>query len=346
MRMGLLLSGVLLACSTPGPGAGLPDAGDVGEPADAAPAQAPSPPSQLQHWVTGDPVDAVVTPTGPGLFLAGGGADVDAGFLWMASHAAGGDMVVIRASGSDGYNDYLYSELGGFDSVETLLLDRRELADDPYVAWVLAHAEAIFIAGGDQWRYIEAWTGTEVQSALADAWSRGAIIGGTSAGCAVLGELAFSAENGTVYSSEALEDPFNEYMTLERGFFRAPPIRGLITDTHFGARDRMGRLLGFLARINADGWYREPVGLGIDEATALLVEADGAAEVVGSGSVYAVFASGSADVCEPGTALSFTKLSYVELGAGDSIQLPSGETSAQAESISVVDGAVSPSDPY
>jgi cyanophycinase-like exopeptidase len=108
----------------------------------------------------------------------------------------------------------------------------------------------------------------------------------------------------------------------------------------------MGRLLGFLARINADGWYREPVGLGIDEATALLVEADGAAEVVGSGSVYAVFAGGAADICEPGTALSFTKLSYVELGAGDSIQLPSGETSAQAESISVVDGAVSPSDPY
>jgi cyanophycinase len=47
-------------------------------------------------------------------------------------------------------------------------------------------------------------------------------IGGTSAGMAVLGEVVFTAENNTIWSSEALEDPFHWRMKLERDFLRIP----------------------------------------------------------------------------------------------------------------------------
>tara|TARA_R110002096_G_scaffold42143_3_gene113576 strand:- start:58471 stop:59541 length:1071 start_codon:yes stop_codon:yes gene_type:complete len=325
-------------------------AGDAGPSIDAAnsldAAAAPTAPSALVHWITGDADDAVVVPTGPALFLAGGGSDQDEGFAWAAELAPQGDLVVLRTSGSDGYNDYLYSDIGGFNSVETLLVDTRALAEDAYVAWTIEHAEVIFMAGGDQWTYLNTWRGTAVQTALAEAWERGAVIGGTSAGCAVLGEFAFSAENDTVYSSEALADPYNEFMTLERGFLAYPLLAGVITDTHFGARDRMGRLAGFLARIITDGLHANPIGLGIDEATAVLVSSDGSARVIGNGSVYLLSATAAPSQCESGLPLSFAGLTYRVLNNGDTLSLPSGTSSATSLPLSIDEGVMTPANPY
>ncbi len=59
----------------------------------------------------------------------------------------------------------------------------------------------------------------------------GGVIGGTSAGLHILSEVLFTAQNGTVYPEEALEDPFNQYMTLEDDFLNLMP--GLIFDSHF-----------------------------------------------------------------------------------------------------------------
>ena len=81
--------------------------------------------------MTGEDSDAEVTPLGPGLILMGGGGEPDEAFEWWRNLLAAGDVVVLRASGSDGYNDYLFEEIGGVDSVETLLVDSVELANDP-----------------------------------------------------------------------------------------------------------------------------------------------------------------------------------------------------------------------
>ncbi|MCP4445363.1 MAG: hypothetical protein GY811_08470 [Myxococcales bacterium] len=48
----------------------------------------------------------------------------------------------------------------------------------------------------------------------------------------------------------------------------------------------MGRLATFLARILEDGLSTSPIGIGIDEATALVIDGDGTGEVIGAGSVY------------------------------------------------------------
>ena len=118
---------------------------------------APTPPQELVWYRTGSDDDAGVEPAGPALVLMGGGPDVDEAFQWWNAYINGGDVVVLRTSGSDGYNDYLYHQIGAVNSVETLVVDRRSLADDPYVAYRLQRAEAIFMAGGDQATYLESW---------------------------------------------------------------------------------------------------------------------------------------------------------------------------------------------
>ena len=66
---------------------------------------------------------------------------------------------------------------------------------------------------------------------------------------AILGEFVFAALNGTVYSSEALNNPYNFKITVETNFLIIPVLERIITDSHFAQRDRMGRLVVFLARI-------------------------------------------------------------------------------------------------
>lgn len=276
----------------------------------------------------------------------GGGSDVAAAFAWARDGAPGGDVVVLRTSGSDGYHSFLLDDIGGFDSVETLLVDERSHADSPYVAWAIAHAELVFLAGGDQWTYVDNWKGTAVETGLEAAWERGAYVGGTSAGLAILGEIAFSAENGTVLSSEALADPYRAEIALEREMLAFPPLASVITDSHFAERDRMGRLVAFLARAIEDGWTTRAVGIGVDEATAMLVDADGSASVVGAGAAHVVIADHAPETCAAGTPLVFTNLTLRHVRAGDTATLPSGDASTAAIVLSASNGALVPTSPY
>lgn len=304
-------------------------------------------PADLVDYVTGNDADADVAPAGPGLILMGGGTDVDAAFLWWKPKLAGGDVVVLRASGADGYNDYLFTDIGGVDSVQTMLVTTTALADDPWVADRIAKAEGIFVAGGDQAVYVEAWKGTALEDAIHAAYGRGAVIGGTSAGCDVLSSVVFSALNDTVYSDEALADPYNRFMTLEADFLGFPPTTPTVLDTHFHERDRMGRLVGFMARALQDGLVRDIRGVGIDEATALVVDGSGHAEVLGAGHVYVVDAASPPASCVAGQPLGWSGLSLVRLGAGDAIDLPLGPATGGVPSVlAVSSGVTSPADPY
>lgn len=316
------------------------DSGTTGEPDEPRPPA----PAGMSLWITGNPEDADVDPTGPGVVLMGGGPDVDEAFAWWGDHIAGGDVVVIRTSGADGYNDYLFG-FGNADSVETMLVT-AEFADDPYVRWTLRHAEAIFLAGGDQATYLEGWMGTGVQSGIHEAWDRGAVVGGTSAGLAVLGPFVYAAYNDSVYSYEALEDPYNYYMTMEQGFLALSLLDGVITDSHFGERDRMGRLIGFLARIHADGWARSAIGIGVDEDTAVVVGPDGAGTVIGSGHVYVVHALQPPQTCEAGVPLAYDGLEYFALSAGDTLAFPGAQPQIPGEPIAAASGVTIPADPY
>jgi cyanophycinase len=337
----------LAACGSPAPATTDAAPGDTLADSASLPdaATPPAPPPGLTRWLVGDPADRVTTARA-GVILMGGGTDVDEAFAWQRERIGGGDIVVLRASGADGYNDYLFTDIGGADSVETLLVDTRALALEPYVAWQLAHAEAIFLAGGDQAVYVAAWGGTPVAEALAAAWARGAVIGGTSAGCAFLAGHVYSASAGSVLSSEALDDPYDPRVTLVREVVALPPLAGTVTDTHFAARDRMGRLLAFTARTMADGWATRPLGLGIDERTALLVDEHGEATVVGSGSVYMIAPPQAPERCTAGQPLAWADVPLHELRAGDTVTLPAGTTAVAPRTLSASDGVLSPANPY
>ena len=305
-----------------------------------------NPPAALQRWIVGREADAAVTPLGPGLILMGGGPDVDEAFLWWRPKIAGGDVVVLRASGSNGYNDYLYTEIGGADSVETLVVDTRALAEDRWVAERVEQAEGIFIAGGDQAVYLSAWRGTALQAALTRAWNRGAVIGGTSAGCAILGDFIFSAARSTIHSDEALADPFDPRLTLESEFLATSLIPGLITDTHFYARDRMGRLVAFVSRLRHDGESASPLGVGIDEATALVIDASGEAEVLGSDYVYVLDGSRPPLVCEAGLPLKTDVMPYTRLAPGDRFTPLTGQGLIFDRTLRATAGALEAEDLY
>jgi hypothetical protein len=115
-----------------------------------------------EYYVDGNP-DDVTTPTSAGLLLAGGNTDVAAAMQWMINKSGGGDFVVIRCTGTDAYNPWIYKQLGGVDSCETIIFLSSEACSDPFVIEKIRNAEALFIAGGDQWDYVSMWKGSKLK---------------------------------------------------------------------------------------------------------------------------------------------------------------------------------------
>jgi cyanophycinase len=233
----------------------------------------------------GAPKRARSAPLGPGLILMGGGRDVDAAFAWMHDTIAGsptrrfGDVVVLRASGDNDYDSYIYG-LARFDSVRTLLIPNCSRPETVLAAAkVIGRADALFFAGGNQANYV-IWKGTPIGDAVRALYARGGVVGGTSAGEAILGQYVFDAvaegEKDTT-SRNALADPYERLMSFTADFLAFPPLRNVITDQHFATRSRFGRLAVFMARQIADGKTPGPLvhGVGVDEGSAVVVDKRG-----------------------------------------------------------------------
>jgi cyanophycinase len=276
--------------------------------------------SSYKYKRVGSELDAQ-THTDPGIAMMGGGADLDEAFRWLCGKAHGGDFLIVRAAGKDDYNKYV-NKLCQMNSVATLIIPNRKAAEEPRVAKIIRQATVIFIAGGDQSRYIDFWKGTPVQEALNAHLTTGKPIGGSSAGLAVLAQFVYGALDNTpneadLTSHEVLADPYSKRVTLVRDFLTVPGLDNMLTDSHFAKRDRMGRSLGFLARIAADGWSKSPREIALDEKSALLVEVDGRAKVVGTGQgAYFLQLTNSPDVCKPGQPLTVQNVSVYHAPTG------------------------------
>ncbi len=303
-----------------------------------------APRARYDYYLTGNAADAGGE-TQFGIGLMGGGTDVDALFTWMGERAGGGDFVVIRASGADGYNQYVF-DLAPFDSVETLVLKNRAASSDTFVLQTILNAEALFIAGGDQSNYVNYWKGTPVEEAIHTLAARGVPIAGTSAGTAILSEFIYAAQRQSVTSSEALADPFSRNITLDRDFLALPHMQGIITDQHLIERDRLGRTLTFMARIVADGWAAESKAIAIDRETAVLVDGDsGEAIIVANAdhpTPHAYFIRGGApQVVEPKTPLTYMNLDVQRGSPGSTFRLGTWTgTGLASYTLHVADGVI------
>lgn len=279
----------------------------------------------LTQYLTGSDADAVVPMQGPALLLAGGGADQLPAMQWLIDQVRGCsgcdkriDMVVLRASGADGYNT-LFQDFKGLDSLETLLIQERAAALNPAVAERISQAEVVFFAGGDQCQYLKLFAGTPVQKALQSLYARGGGIGGTSAGLAIQGGLIYDGCSGSITSETALANPFDGQISFSPGLFAWPMLAHTLTDTHFSQRDRMGRLAVFLARGRQPGGVTR--GLAVDEATALGVDKGGKALVFGAHHAYLLAPAGPPAMLQTAQPLSWAGLRLWRFSAGDSIDL-------------------------
>ncbi len=276
--------------------------------------------AEYKYFRTGDAAD-VQTKTQAGFVLLGGGTDIDRAFQWMCERSGGGDVLVLRATGDDEYNPYIQG-LCHVNSVATLVLPNRAAAEDPFAAEAIRHAEAVFIAGGDQANYINFWVGTPVQKALNDALARHVPIGGTSAGLAVLGEFVYSAQGdapdgAALTSAEVLPNPFDRRVTIVRQFVDIPLLKDVITDTHFSVRNRLGRTLVFMARILQDGKAQRVRDIAVDQRAGVLLDPDGTGTVVGEGFAYFLEATHAPQVCKPNTPLTFRGITVRSLHANE-----------------------------
>ena len=317
--------------------------------------------------------DAVAVPTG-GALLAGGGRDDDAAMTAAIAASGRGDAVVLRMDDTKGaYAPYLVSlgaasttevvfdATNGNDSVDGAnLVALRALADSAYIERLLARAELVFFAGGNQTKYVDVFTNTRLSRGVDALVARGGVVGGTSAGMHVLAGVVHTPRGpgNSVTSSAALRDPYLKIgevpgtasLDFSPSPFRVPGLESFVLDTHFAQRGRLGRSAVFLARELRDGLATVSTarGLACDEGTAVFVERSGKARVFGpgTGGLTMLIPAAAPDRCQDNLTLDWrTELDLVRVQGSDtlpaSFDLRTTSGDAVKTKLSVKDGVLS-----
>jgi cyanophycinase-like exopeptidase len=175
-------------------------------------------------------------------------------------------------------------------------------------------AEGVWFLGGDQWRYVQLFKDLvnhvptyAAQQIAAKNNGNQAVVGGTSAGLAILGDYVYASQYGGISSEEILDNLYstnyvrNNQADIQQNIFNLSELVNVITETHFtdpGKQDftryyRLGRYVSFLATIDAGIAGISPNasihGLAVDDGTALWVDSAGNAQVLGMKQVWFAF---------------------------------------------------------
>jgi cyanophycinase len=272
----------------------------------------------------------------PGYLMVIGGADrldpegrLARMFLHLADRAQANtdlrDIVLISTATrhpeiltQDYFN--IYARLGADRSrVHAPLIRNREEALEGKYVDLISNAAGIFITGGDQYALTQALDRTPTEEAIRQAYGKGAVVAGTSAGASAMGRPMIVAGGGSGELRKGI-------VQLSHGLAWAGD--DLIIDTHFGARGRFPRLAAVVAE------HPAALGVGIDENTCLLVDGNGHALVVGAGVVYFLDAAGAtlntAPRAHTGEPVSVAPLNVTVLSAGQEFDLRTRKLLAQA----------------
>ena len=248
------------------------------------------PRATYEHYSAGNLTAPTPGRVSGGLLLMGGGDWPLEAVQWFAAQAGNGHIVILAASGKDQLQKDFLADVPSVASVETVIFHDRGAASDARVLDIVRHADGIFLGGGDQSRYVRFWKGTPLNTLL-DAHARaGKPIGGTSAGLAVLGQYSYGAlDGGSLLSRVALEDPLGKHVTLVKDFLHLPFLSNVITvATSAFAAGKAGYRVRWAT--GAGGAGAGITGLGIDEAAALCVDAQGIGRLhaIGRGHAWVV----------------------------------------------------------
>ena len=147
----------------------------------------------------------------------------------------------------------------------------------PDSAKILDGAGGIWFAGGDQARLTAALLDTPIHKRMFELYEQGCVIGGTSAGAAVMSEVMITGDEKRTEGKEGTwEVIWGDDVIHTRGFGF---IKAAVIDQHFVVRRRLNRLIATIIE------NPRLVGVGIDESTAVLVRPDGKYEVLGESQV-------------------------------------------------------------
>ncbi len=227
---------------------------------------------------------------GGALMICGGGSlpeDVRQRFIELAGGVKNAKIVVIptaHASADAANVETVYLKPWRDRGVETIAIlhtRSRAKADDPAFVNLLKGATAVWISGGKQSNLANAYGGTEVERQLKLLLERGGIIGGTSAGAAIMTRVMI--ESGRTDAREG------------KGF---DLLADAIVDQHFLKRKRVDRLVKVLSK------HPGLIGFGIDEGTAMLVRSN---HLTVLGESYVV-------ACLPGVGTATPKLEFLRKG--------------------------------
>jgi beta-aspartyl-peptidase (threonine type) len=180
-------------------------------------------------------------------------------YRWMHEIIGDGHVVVLRAGPAPADDDYERALMAAapFGSIRTLCLPEFASARQlERAAAIVTKADAVFFAGGNQRRYVS-WKGSALMEAVQGVYDRGGVVGGSSAGLAILGQHVFDARLLTAGARSFTHDMLD-----------FTPLRGVITDSHFTERNRLRRLWNFMKHCGARG-------IGVDEGAALVIDGQG-----------------------------------------------------------------------
>ncbi|MDZ8031034.1 MULTISPECIES: cyanophycinase [unclassified Nostoc] len=159
----------------------------------------------------------------------------------------------------------------GAETVRIIDTETREDAASSTALEAINKATGVFFTGGDQARITNILKDTEIDAAIHQRYSEGAVIAGTSAGAAVMPDVM-------IVEGDSETHPRIETVDMGPGMGFLP---GVVIDQHFSQRGRLGRLISALVLQPA------VLGFGIDENTAMVV-VDNQVEVIGEGAVTIV----------------------------------------------------------
>ena len=269
-------------------------------------------------------------PPGGHLLIVGGGPISDAleqRFVALAGGAGKASIVVFPMASSDPDAGLEMTEdfRKAGAKAQRIVLGHAQ-ADTEDAARRLDGVTGIWFGGGDQAKLTAALSGTKVEAAIHERFRQGAVVGGTSAGAAVMSTPMITGDEHKVGGARPPADPkspLSEFMTIARddiltedGFGLIP---GAIVDQHFIRRRRANRLISVVLE------HPNLVGVGIDESTALEVAPDGTWTVLGE-SAAVVFDARHAAITPSGApALGAADVRMSVLPAGSRYVLASGQ---------------------
>ena len=223
------------------------------------------------------------------LFIIGGGhrgPELMKEYIRLAGGPAHANILVLPMASGDG--DTTGMEMAaefrdlGVASARSLFITRAQ-AMTPEILDQFRGVTGVYFTGGDQVRITRELVGTPVQAKLKELYRSGVVIGGTSAGAAIMSKVMLTGDE------RLNKDTVNGFVFIRRN--NVVVVDGLgfletvIVDQHFIRRKRLNRLISVVLE------HDPHVGVGIDEATAVIVSPDSTFRVMGNGSVMVLDAS-------------------------------------------------------